>query len=246
MTVGALSCPAHAGHCFRYPRIKQGIKRVCVRFVVNLQPDDRSLLNVNRMKIRIMSTSGTLARMFLALCFLLLAVSTTRAHMYFSAGDETKTGLLGPAEYGPEEGANGDQTAAAGDADKAVIPDWKKQQLHAGLNALKHSLQAEYSTARKRSWLPGTQTGLFGKRGGYWPASQNQLEKRQLWANQQAGLFGKRDDGREQTLPRWTVKRSAEESEFGRARRKGGIPHVFQSGGIFGKRSAEDLETARQ
>ncbi|XP_038050235.1 uncharacterized protein LOC119723581 [Patiria miniata] len=183
-----------------------------------------------------MASNGQLTRMLFIVCFLVLGVSSSRAHVYFSSGDETKPGLEGLAEYQPQGEANDDETALV-DGDKdGDIPNWNDQQLHAGLAALKHSLQSKYSSASKRAWLPGTKTGLYGKRGSHWMSP----EKRQLWANQQSGLFGKREDGRGQTPPRWTVKRSAEESEFGRQRRKGGVPHVFQSGGIFGKRSAEN------
>ncbi|XP_022082619.1 uncharacterized protein LOC110974938 [Acanthaster planci] len=181
---------------------------------------------------RVMALNGQLTRMLLVACFLLLGVSSTRAHVYFSSGDETKPG---PPEYGPGGEPKQDEPAFEDGDNEAQIPDWKERQLHAGLTALKHSLQSRYSAASKRSWLPGTQTGLFGKRGSHWLSP----EKRQLWANQQSGLFGKREDSRDQTLPKWTVKRSAEESEFGRQRRRG-VPHVFQSGGIFGKRSADD------
>ncbi|XP_071809149.1 uncharacterized protein [Asterias amurensis] len=182
-----------------------------------------------------------MTRFLLAAHCLLLAVSIVNARVYFNGEDETKSGLLELSEYGENEKVDGTE-----DVDRQQVEDrqWKgEDQWKSGLYAAQHSLQSYPNTA-KSSW---PQTGMYNKQSTNWlralaqePRWHSAMAKRQLWANQQSGLFGKREADMERTLPAWNVKRSAEEREFARQSRGGGVPHVFQSGGIFGKRSSDD------
>ncbi len=187
-----------------------------------------------------MASYGETTRLLLAFHFLLLAVSIVNARVYFNSEDETKSGLLELSEYGENGKVDGTE-----DVDGQQVEDqqWKGEgQWKSGMYAAQRSLQSHYPYTAKSPWLPGAQTGMYGTN---WlqnlaqePRLRSAIAKRQLWANQQSGLFGKRETDLERTLPAWNVKSSAEERNF--AKRGGGVPHVFQSGGIFGKRSSDD------
>lgn len=128
---------------------------------------------------------------------------------------------------------------------------------------------------RGGSWNQGQKdSGLFGKRAAWMEKYVNddtaamasssaeegygqtagQYAKRQRWnQNQQPGLFGKRTAEKrtyEEMLNtlRDKVESSLEKrgsSNLGRVRTKSSGQHVFRSGGLFGKRSAEAPEMQR-
>ncbi|XP_072033927.1 uncharacterized protein [Amphiura filiformis] len=125
---------------------------------------------------------------------------------------------------------------------------------------------------KRSGWNQGHQNGLFGKRSDWLEEymsggedsdadnadSSSQYSKKQWNPNQQTGgLFGKRND----QLTRRTYnemlqdlhdrvesamdKRNAAAATLGRVRTKSSGQHVFRTGGLFGKRSAEDAGMQR-